>query len=377
MDTVTIYRHNLRQEQKDNNINCLKKKFFPNYVFIILIAVSVASIISTIAVAVTKSDSSSEEKKSEQDRYNDISSLVSDESWEKYKKAEKYLYIWEYYTPDYIINMCQEHHFTRVYLSIGCIETFWDNYYSQGKFPARGEIGSLDYETFIKQLNDINVEVELVTFLNRDGNGDDFTNVVRVDTVANMVKELSKKVQIKALHFDQESNRKSIEGLLQMYIRANKIFPVSAILRPFYLYTKLSDIKQHFTDQTFYESFSDCETIADALMKITKFTDLMAYNENYAKVEEYMEDLKKINSRHSNNEAKNIIEIGFKIAPTEDTLHQRYIEDKNKFFDFVYDMSKKYNGITIHYFEEWYETLYCTWPKSNIPYDGGEPKNCN
>ena len=63
MDTVTIYGHNLRQEQKDNNINCLKKKFFPNYVFIILIAVSVASIISTIAVAVTKSDSSSEEKK--------------------------------------------------------------------------------------------------------------------------------------------------------------------------------------------------------------------------------------------------------------------------------------------------------------------------
>ena len=40
-------------------------------------------------------------------------------------------------------------------------------------------------------------------------------------------------------------------------------------------------------------------------------------------------------------------------------------------------MSKKYNGITIHYFEEWYETLYCTWPKSNIPYDGGEPKKCN
>ena len=241
MDTVTIYGHNLRQEQKDNNINCLKKKFFPNYVFIILIAVSVASIISTIAVAVTKSDSSSEEKKSEQDGHNDISSSVSDESWEKYKKAEKYLYIWEYYTPDYIINMCQEHHFTRVYLSIGCIETFWDNYYSQGKFPARGEIGSLDYETFIKQLNDINVEVELVTFLNSDGNGDDFTNVDRIDTVASMVKELSQKVQIKALHFDQESNRESIEGLLNMYIRANEIFPVSAILRPFYLYTKLLD----------------------------------------------------------------------------------------------------------------------------------------
>ena len=27
-------------------------------------------------------------------------------------------------------------------------ETFWEDYYSKGKFPASGEIGSLDYETF-------------------------------------------------------------------------------------------------------------------------------------------------------------------------------------------------------------------------------------
>ena len=81
--------------------------------------------------------------------------------WEKYIKAEKYLYIWEYYTPEYILKLCQEHNFSRVYLSIGCIETFWDDYYSQGIFPASGEIGSWDYETFIKKLNDINVEVEL------------------------------------------------------------------------------------------------------------------------------------------------------------------------------------------------------------------------
>ena len=39
-------------------------------------------------------------------------------------------------------------------------------------------------------------------------------------------------------------------------------------------------------------------------------------------------------------------------------------------------MSKIYNGITIHYYEKWYETLYCVWPDINIPYDGGEPKNC-
>ena len=164
--------------------------------------------------------------------------------------------------------MCQEHHFTRVYLSIGCIETFWDKYYSKGKFPAAGEIGLIDYEPFIKQLNEINVEVELVTFLAKDG--DDFSTVDRVDIVAKMVKELSRKVKIKALHFDQECSRHSIENLLKMYIRVNKIFPVSAILRANWLKSKLYHYEEDFTDQAFYEYFSDCKTIVDALMKITK-----------------------------------------------------------------------------------------------------------
>ena len=57
-------------------------------------------------------------------------------SWDKYKSAETYLYIWEFFTPDYIIQLCQDHHFTRVYLSIGCIEVYWDEYYSKYKFPG-------------------------------------------------------------------------------------------------------------------------------------------------------------------------------------------------------------------------------------------------
>ena len=147
-------------------------------------------------------------------------------------------------------------------------------------------------------------------------------------------------------------------------------------MRPFYLNTKLSDHKDKFTEQTFYKSFSDCETFVDAIMKITKYTDLMAYNQDYTVIENYMEKLKVINSRHSHNEAKNIIEIGIHAPPT-DTLHKRYVEDKDQFFNFVYNMSEKYNGITIHYYEEWYQTLYCNWPDVNIPYDGGEPKECN
>ena len=339
----------------------LTKKSLPNYVVLILSLIILILLIVVIAIGVS----------SDEEEQEDITKITP---WERYKKAEKYLYIWEYYTPDYIIKLCQEHHFTRVYLSIGCIEKYWDNYYSQGSFPASGEIGNPDYETFIKRLNDINVEVELVTFLGSDGN--DFTEVERVDTVATLVKELSKKVKIKALHFDQECEE-NFESLLKMYIRVNKIFPVSAILRPYWLNLKMSSLKAQFTDQTFYESFSDCDTLVDALMKITKYTDLMAYNNQYDVIESYMKKLKTINSRHPDNEAKNIIEIsGEDGVPEEDTLHQRYKEDKDKFFNFVYDMSKTYNGITIHYYETWYKTLYCKWPGTDVPYDGGEPKEC-
>ena len=309
---------------------------------------------------------------SNESRIEDIPIL---KSFNQYKKANKHLYIWEYYTPDYIINMCKEHHFTRVYLSIGCIETFWNDYYSKGKFPASGEIGSLDYETFIKKLNDINVEVELVTFLDRD-DPNNFNDVERVVTVANMVKELSQKVKIKALHFDQECST-NFEALLKMYISINEIFPASAVLRPYWLNLKMADLEDQFTDKNFYQSFSDCETLVDALMKVTKYTDLMAYNQRYDTVTGYMEQLSVIAKRHPNNEAKNIIEIsGEPGVPETDTLHRRYLEDKDKFFNFVYDMAERYNGITIHYYEVWYKTLYCIWPTINVPYDGGEPKNC-
>ena len=146
-----------------------------------------------------------------------------------------------------------------------------------------------------------------------------------------MVKKLSEKVKIKALHFDQECSRSSIESLLKMYIRVDKIFPVSAILRPSWLTSRLRKFQDDFTNQTFYELFSDCETLVDALMKITKYTDLMAYDENYTLVSNYMEKLKEINMRHTHNEAKNIIEIGWgSNVPEDGTLHQRFLEDKDK-----------------------------------------------
>ena len=367
---------------KEKKPNFFTMKSIPNYVFLILVSVIVILTIVVIAVAVQKNgNKKDEEEKGENKGQTQAQSQEEEKEenltpWQKYIKAEKYLYIWEYYTPDFILRMCKDHHFTRVYLSIGCIATFWDSYYSHGEFPASGEIGSLDYETFIKKLNDINVEVELVTFLDRNPN--DFSNMERAVTVAKMVKELSKRVKIKALHFDQETGQnESYENLLKMYIKVNKIFPASAILRPFWLNLKMNTLKKSFKNRKFFRRFSECETLVDAIMKVTKFTDLMAYNENYNTVNTYMSKLKTIAKRHPDNEAKNVIEIsGGDGVPAEDTLYQRYMEDKDKLFTFIYDSSKKYGAINIHYFETWYQLLYCVWPRLNIPYEGGQPKEC-
>ena len=351
------------------------KKRVRKYLFLTLIAVIFAfTIVASVKTVQNRSYEKEEERRLLRNTQENEEHYLT--PWQKYIKAEKYLYIWEYYTPDYILRMCKDHHFTRVYLSIGCIGTFWDSYYSHGEFPASGEIGSLDYETFIKKLNDINVEVELVTFLDRNPN--DFSNMERAVTVAKMVKELSKRVKIKALHFDQETGQnESYENLLKMYIKVNKIFPASAILRPFWLNLKMNTLKKFFKNRKFFRRFSDCETLVDAIMKVTKFTDLMAYNENYNTVNTYMSKLKNIAKRHPDNEAKNVIEIsGGDGVPAEDTLYQRYMEDKDKLFTFIYDSSKKYGAINIHYFETWYQLLYCVWPRLNIPYEGGQPKEC-
>ena len=96
---------------------------------VIAVAVSGKSSSSSSNSSLISSLSSSSSSSSQESSGDDQQETEPSTAWKKYKKAEKYLYIWEYYTPDYIIKMCQDHHFTRVYLSIGCIAKFWDNYH--------------------------------------------------------------------------------------------------------------------------------------------------------------------------------------------------------------------------------------------------------
>ena len=84
----------------EEKCRCLTTKRFPNYIFLILIGIILILLIVVIVVASKKSNSSSKENESDQEKSDekrredeDVSKLTP---FEKYKKAEKYLYIWEY-----------------------------------------------------------------------------------------------------------------------------------------------------------------------------------------------------------------------------------------------------------------------------------------
>ena len=355
---------NLKDGEKKRNI-CTSKSI-PNYLYCILFLVIL--LLTTVVLLRLFPNGQGDTKEKEEE------TILT--PWKKYIKAEKYLYLWEYYTPYYILQMCKDHNFTRVYLYIGAIDEYWDDYYSKDKFPPRGKIGSFDYPIFIKQLNEINVEVELMVRLGRNHN--DFSKVDRVLKVVNMVKTLSNTVKIKALHFDQKPRQdQSYEKLLDMYVKVNEIFPTSAVLLGFWLNVKMVNIQSSFTNSEFYSKFSDCDTLVDAIMKVTNSTLLMAFNRDYTQVNTFMETLKTISKKHPKNEAKNAIEVSNEEGTDDgDTMYKTFLEDKDTFFNFIYDSSIKYGGITIHYYEEWYEALYCSRPDINVPYEGGEPKHC-
>ena len=52
VEGISIYRQ--EGQQKEPEIKCLKRKSFPNYIFVVLIGVSVTLLVTTIVVGVTK-----------------------------------------------------------------------------------------------------------------------------------------------------------------------------------------------------------------------------------------------------------------------------------------------------------------------------------
>lgn len=295
-----------------------------------------------------------------------ISSLQS--PFEQYLQTKKYLYVWNYQNSENFLKFVLDHNFSRVYLYCGCIEWDYDKL-SKGNFYNSGDS---DAKELIKKLIDNNIEVEIAIYLNDSPNN--FENVDKIEDVAKAMGELQKTLKFKALHFDVEpTSASTYQKLLQMYENARKYLPVSAILKPGWLYKKLEEVKGKF-DEEYYEKFKDCETLVDAIMTVTDYSDLMAYDCRYSTIERFLNDYELIKNRHPQHEAKPILELDSKII--EEGIAEEFKTDNEMFFGFLEKVSTQFDGVTIHNYEAWNIDLYCFKPQSKSEYYFGEPKQC-
>ena len=292
----------------------------------------------------------------------------SETPFESYLQTKKYLYVWNYPNSENFLQFILDHNFSRVYLYCGCIEWDYDKL-SKGKLH---DAGNSDAKQLIENLLKNNVEVEIAIYLNDSPNN--FDNVEKVEEVAKAMGELQKTLKFKALHFDVEPTSASIyPKLLKMYENARKYVPVSAILKPGWLYKEMEDIKEYF-DEEYYEKFKDCETFVDAIMTVSDYSDLMAYDYRYSTIERFLNDYEIIKDRHPEHEAKPVLELDPNI--TEEGISGEFKKDNKQFFEFLEKVSKQFDGVTIHNYKAWNIDLYCFKPAIDSEYYFGEPKEC-
>ena len=294
---------------------------------------------------------------------------TSSSAWDLYLKTKKYLYVWGYPKTENFLNFVKDHNFSRVYLYIGCVQ--WDiNDLIQGNFHNAGET---DAKELIQSLLDMGVEVEPTMYLNDGPNN--FANVDKVEDVAKAMATLQKTLKFKALHFDVEpSSTGNYEALLKMYETARKYLKVSAILKPGWLNQKMESLEKKFTSSEYFAKFKDCETFIDALMMVTDYSDLMAYSNTYEGINNFLDKYEVIKNRHPDHEAKPVIELDPSI--TNDGIYAKYKEDHDTFFNFLNQVSERFDGITIHQYQVWAKDLYCEEQKKYTEYYFGEPKEC-
>ena len=289
-------------------------------------------------------------------------------AFENYIQTKKYLYVWNYPNTQNFLKFVLDHNFSRVYLYCGCIEWDYDKL-SQGNFYNPGDT---DTKELIQTLISKNIEVEIAIYLNDSPN--DFSNVEKVEQVAKAMGELQKTLKFKALHFDVEPTTSSTyESLLKMYENARQYVPVSAILKPGWLYKKMEEVKGKF-DEEYYEKFKDCDTLVDAIMTVTDFSDLMAYDKRYSTIERFLEEYDIIRNRHPNHEAKPVLELDPNIV--EEGIAAEFKANNAKFFEFLEKVSNQFDGVTIHNYRAWNLDLYCFKPTIDSIYYFGEPKEC-
>ena len=319
-----------------------------------------------IIICVAASGGKKEDKESKQSSPEE-GGIEGKTPFEHYLNSKKYLYVWSYPNAENLIKFLVDHKYSKIYLYIGCIEWNLDQLI-KGEFYNSGDI---DAKELIKRLISLNIEVEPCIYINDNPN--DFTNIDKAPEIAKALAEVQKSLKFTALHFDVEpQHNENLEALLKMYEECRKYIKVSAILKPGWLNKEMSSLESSFTSADYYKKFKDCETFIDAVMTVTDYSDLMAYSNTYSTIDAFLDKYETIRKRHTSNIAKPVLELD--PAADDDSTYQRYKEDQDNFFNYFVNVSKKFDGVTIHHYTSWYQDLYCEKADSN--YYFGKPKKC-
>lgn len=288
----------------------------------------------------------------------------------KYLASKKYLYVWGYPDTENFVKFVRDQRFKRIYIYIGCMQWDADNLL-QGKLYSAGDS---DIEELIPRMRKLGVEVELVMYVNDGVNN--MNRYEEVETVAQKIKAKQSKLDFSTLHFDQEPSSIAVyPKLLDMFDRVHRHIRVSTTLKPKWLYDKVSSFKEYF-NSTYYEKFKDCETMADAIMKVVDSVDLMAYSSSYSGTRTLLDDFKTIIKRHPGVEAKPAFELDPNEKLITDSIYFRYVEDHDKFFNFANGVAEEFDGLTYHQYQVWNKDLYCEDTKRYAKYYFGYPKKC-
>ena len=289
--------------------------------------------------------------------------------FETYIKTEKYLYVWSYPNADNFIKFVVDHKYSKVFLYIGRLQWNLDEFLN-GKLSNEG---NMDAKELIKKLKEKKIEVELCIYLN--DNPDDFENIDKMPEVAASLSKLQNELKFTALHFDIEPNNpNNYETLLHMYEECRKKVKVSAIIKSKWLSVNMNTLEQYFNSSDYYQQFKDCETFAEAIVKVTDYSNIMAFSSDYKTIDQYLDKYKTIIKKYKKHEGKPILEL--EKVKKNYSSYQRYLEDSKKFFKYFSDVSKKFDGVTIHHYTTWYQGLYCEIPDEKTEYYFGEPKKC-
>ena len=100
----------------------------------------------------------------------------------------------------------------------------------------------------------------------------------------------------------------------------------------------MSSLEQYFESSDYFKKFKGCETFAETIVKVTNFSDVMAYSDKYSTIDNYLDIYENILKKYTSHVGMPVLELETSIV--DYSTYARYKEDKKTFFEYLLKVSK-------------------------------------